>query len=916
MWYRLHIIICILFLGIFSTYAQETREDIEKQAEKHFKNEEFIEATPLYLRLLSLEARNPNYNYKYGTCLLFNSNEKKKAFKYLNFAVTKNSEVDDEAYYYLGKAYHLTYQFNKAIKNYEIYKDKAGSRAISQLDVDRQIQMCKNGKSLLSKVSETVVLKKQEISKAKFFRIYDLQDIGGELIVTEDFQTREDKKNNHTPLIHFPAKSDRIFYSSYGDGLERKDIFMRTRLPDGSWSKEQPIFGEVNSEYDEDYPYMHPSGKYLYFCSKGHNSMGGYDVFKSKYNTETNTFEKPENLDIAISSPDNDFLYIVDSLDKYAYFASQRESQLDKVNVYHVRVERFPIQMVVLKGTFASSINPSNKELTISIENAADEDMGEFKTDNKGGYLINLPKGGKYVFTMNVEGNDKTYQQTIELPYLKEFKPLKQKIIEQKKEGEEVVLIQNLFDEEFDDPSAIMAEVIEQKSKMEVNKNEFDLDSLDQIREQRKLLSKVGLEDFSNIEIKSLIDSKYEDLSTRLENSESKIQKALQTIENGNSTIEKSLRKSDSLMELAKTETSQEKKDRYIILANRELNRVNQTQEDIKNAKVILEFLEEDLDKTKTLVEQSKVLKDEIDNIDTDDDKELLNVLNKHKSFVENELKEKTLLDAQFEYLSEIESQLKELENDEVRKKKLKQQKKEAEKEIKRLKEEVSNAKRKKKEALEMELSSKENELSDINNEIEYTEKLLEKGENLKKQKNVAEKINDTPLNEESAKLNSEEVKKSTEKYTTEIKEKTTENEKIAKENNVDLAEDDTEPIADNNSNNTSTNNSNKAEEEEEEENNNNKSQNSSQDESEFDKLTEQYQADLEQINERIQNGGSTKEDLIKRKKTHRNDLLETLDKVSADIATNGDNEEKTKRKNEIKKELNKAENEIAKLEE
>src|SRR5690554_7295320 len=90
------------------------------------------------------------------------------------------------------------------------------------------------------------------------------------------------------------------------------------------------------------------------------------------------SFGPPENMDISISSPDNDFLYIVDSLDRYAYFASQRESEGNNVHVYNVRVERFPIQMVILKGQFNSTIDPSEKALNITVKNNSGELMGKF----------------------------------------------------------------------------------------------------------------------------------------------------------------------------------------------------------------------------------------------------------------------------------------------------------------------------------------------------------------------------------------------------------------------------------------------------------------------------------------------------------------------------------------------------------
>jgi Tol biopolymer transport system component len=77
----------------------------------------------------------------------------------------------------------------------------------------------------------------------------------------------------------------------------------------------------VNTEFDEDYPFLHPNGKTLYFSSKGHNSMGGYDVFKTTYDdAETQTWSKAnENLEFPVNSPDDDILFVTDSLEKTAF---------------------------------------------------------------------------------------------------------------------------------------------------------------------------------------------------------------------------------------------------------------------------------------------------------------------------------------------------------------------------------------------------------------------------------------------------------------------------------------------------------------------------------------------------------------------------------------------------------------------
>ncbi len=491
-----------IFLLLSSLLFAQTEAEMKVQADKFFDNEQYLEATPLYLRLLALQPKDVQYNYKYGTCLLFNSNYKSGAIKYLNYAVNNDPDIVPEAYYFLGKALHFNYQFNDAIKYYSQYNEKK-AKATKQFDADREIQMCQNGKRLMTTISDIIVTEKKEISKDKFFRIYDLQDIGGSMLVTAEFQSKLDKKNNHIPLIHFPQKPSVIYYSSYGDdGKTGKDIYVRRRLPDGSWGIPQKIPGNVNTEFDEDFPYMHPDGNYLYFSSKGHNSMGGYDVFRSKYDPDNNSFGPPENMDFAISSPDDDMFYIVDSLNKNAYFASARQSQNGMLYVYKVKVDRVPLQLAVVKGRFNSEIDPNIKRIDFEIRDfATGELIGKFNSNEKAVYLITFPKGGKYEYIMRIEGSPRDFRTVVSIPFQKEFRPLKQKIVHLEENGAEVVKVIDLFNEEVEDPQAVIAEVIRKRSDLEVNVTEFNLEELEKDKKNKEILNDLGMGDLLLVEV-------------------------------------------------------------------------------------------------------------------------------------------------------------------------------------------------------------------------------------------------------------------------------------------------------------------------------------------------------------------------------------------------------------------------------
>ena len=191
----------LLFFGIsiHAVRAQTdfaSEEEFKKQAAKLFDEEEFEKAYPLYSQLVSLYRKDPNFNYRLGVCMLYASDEKEKAIFYLEFA-SKSKDVEKEAFFYLAKAYHLNYRFDEAITQYQAYKKISSGAKAERLQVDRQIEMCKNGKKFLRNISDLPVIEKREMGREDFFRAYDISDIGGKLLVKPDekeFRTALDKK--------------------------------------------------------------------------------------------------------------------------------------------------------------------------------------------------------------------------------------------------------------------------------------------------------------------------------------------------------------------------------------------------------------------------------------------------------------------------------------------------------------------------------------------------------------------------------------------------------------------------------------------------------------------------------------------------------------------------------------------------
>ncbi|TNE56298.1 MAG: hypothetical protein EP338_00200 [Bacteroidetes bacterium] len=719
------VFICLLLMNS-ALFAQDTESSLKSKAEKAYKQESFVEASKLYSQLLAFNARDPFYNYRYGVCLIYNSRNKETAIKHLTYA-SKQEGFDPEAFYYLGRAYHLNYEFAEAIKYYQLYMQKVGGKPNADLDVDRQIEMSQNGKRLLSAMNNMVVLEKKEIETGSFFRIYDLKDIGGDVIVNAQFQSKTDKKKNHVPLIHFPANPNMIFYSSYGEkGKGGKDIYIRRKLPDGTWSLPQTVNGGVNTPYDEDYPYFHPGGKYLYFCSKGHNSMGGYDIFRSAFNKESNSFGPAENLDFAISSPDNDLFYIVDSLEKYAYFASARQSQDGKMHVYKVMVERVPDQLAVIKAKFESVINPANKQVTVEVfDYSSNAKIGTFNSNKKGYVIMTFPKGGKYEYQISVGGGDPIQKTIVSVPFLREFKPLKQKLIHEQGEQGEQVRIVNLFDEPVEDPVATLREIAKMRSELNPNADQYDLDKLNSKKENKELYASLGMEKLSDAEVQQRIQELADKQQKRVDDAKLLQRRAIDLAAYNTKEIERLQSHLKGLVASADSKEGGEQKDLYRE-AGQVVNKLNELEEETRKLLPLSDSLGKVSKKLEQESEQIRKLSEEVAQAyKTEDLNKMADLLGQNKELIQRSQKQDAdlLKEALIDEIVDIRQELKKGKSEQKEFLDTKLQLKE---EILDLEIALEEAKTKAKPDIQKKLDSKREELSMVESELATIQKNIE----------------------------------------------------------------------------------------------------------------------------------------------------------------------------------------------
>ena len=144
-----------------------------------------------------------------------------------------------------------------------------------------------------------------------------------------------DHKASEPNFYLSPTGDMLIFSSDRLGGYGGLDLYKSMKNADGTWGVPENLGALVNSDGDDDYPFMDITNSILYFSSKGHAGMGGYDIFKTTL-TGGSTWSKPENMGYPLNSPADDITFVVTPSMSHGYFASNRAGSLGMFDIYRV----------------------------------------------------------------------------------------------------------------------------------------------------------------------------------------------------------------------------------------------------------------------------------------------------------------------------------------------------------------------------------------------------------------------------------------------------------------------------------------------------------------------------------------------------------------------------------------------------
>lgn len=308
----------------------------------------------------------------------------------------------------------------------------------SKVEAGKWLKAENPGNKINSSLDEQVVGMKADGSEMliyidhidKYGDIYNTVKKNGLWDKYKPFPEHINKKIEHSASIS--ADGNTLFFVRAEGKEDQTDIYICRKLPNGNWSEPFKMGPEVNSDYHEDFPYLSTDGVTLYFSSEGHNTMGGFDLFKSIWNPEENTWTKAENLGYPLNTTDNDRSISLTPDNRAGYISAWRPGGQGDLDIYRVRFNDMEQKLTLYLGSImlGDSLNqPKEFIATIFAVNKNTQEEFSFVPNPKNGKLVMALPAGEYEISVTSDGyaelKDKLIVSDLGLPISEEKKNYK-----------------------------------------------------------------------------------------------------------------------------------------------------------------------------------------------------------------------------------------------------------------------------------------------------------------------------------------------------------------------------------------------------------------------------------------------------------------------------------------------------------
>ena len=368
---RLTLVFLLINFCIYFIVAQEKEKqnpkDIFLEAESYLLYEEYTEALPLFLKLSKAEPENDNLNFKVGLCYLSVPYEKDRAINYLEKATKniskeyksnslKETKAPLDALFYLGNAYRINNQLDKALEIYNSFKKQINPEIYDETLVDEQIAAIERakryqskplkyepknlGENINSKFSETNAV----VSADERTLIYNVKLQFYDALF---YSVKEDNNEWSAPINIIPelgVDGDVYATSVSADG---KELYIyRSDNYDGNiyvshyfnnrWTPIKRLNENINTKYWESHASISADGTTLYFSSNRKGGYGGLDIFQSKRSDiKTDDWQRAQNLGAQINTTYNEETPFITEDASTLYFSSYGHFNMGGYDIFY-----------------------------------------------------------------------------------------------------------------------------------------------------------------------------------------------------------------------------------------------------------------------------------------------------------------------------------------------------------------------------------------------------------------------------------------------------------------------------------------------------------------------------------------------------------------------------------------------------
>jgi tetratricopeptide (TPR) repeat protein len=204
-----------------------------------------------------------------------------------------------------------------------------------------------------------------------------------------------------------------IISSDRRGGLGETDLYMLKQLPSGKWAAPLNLGPNINTKYREAFPVYDEQSHTLYFASEGPKSMGGFDIFKSTYDSLSKSFGPPENMGYPINTPEDNMEFTFAGNRRDGYISAVRPEGYGDLDLYKVTFNEVEIRQTILKGKITTEDSIKALTATVTLYDAAtNAEIGSKDIDGENAKYIFLLKPGKYIVKVTAE-NFAEYRETV-----------------------------------------------------------------------------------------------------------------------------------------------------------------------------------------------------------------------------------------------------------------------------------------------------------------------------------------------------------------------------------------------------------------------------------------------------------------------------------------------------------------------